>query len=436
MRRGFLLNGNGAKTKPTRAVPKPSPTVKDAPSIPEHPTSIILPHSDCASLPPRLLTQAELHEDFLQRLKADRTFSFNLTQIPPTYAHALDQRSLVLCYPGVKDAVLARGVRPMQATLRDWMFTISDVPGAGKGVFAAAAFPRGARVMCERPLFVLPTYIPVNVGERVGPRGMPKRISDVVVGAMEDTARTAFFELHNCKSDDPRDFQGILDTNSLSVGALPGYNGDNAAVFKNLSRVNHSCSPNAFYRWNEDYFCGEIRAARPIAEREEITISYHADVLDKRDQRQHILKANYAFTCACQACRIPVEERKRSDVRRGVLATVNTNAQKHDSDFAAWATDPTAPDDYIVQKYLRYAKMMDEEGLNEPAQWAIISHALAQAYCALKDATNAQMWLESLAEYTMVRNGTGSVWTELAKVPEKLEWWGVRVSSAPKLGSV
>ncbi|KAI0063123.1 SET domain-containing protein [Artomyces pyxidatus] len=290
-------------------------------------------------------------------------------------AHALDRRTIVFCYLDVKEKILARGMQPMQENLSNSGFTMKDVPGAGKGLFATADCPRSTRLICERPIFISPEVIPIVPGEPTGPHGFPTRYSDGILMTMGDDLRAQFFALHNCKSNIPRDFKGTMDTNNLPVGVLPGYNARHGAVFSVMSRINHSCSPNASYRWDEDRFCGEIRAARPIAKGEELTITY-TSVLDSRDERQGTLKAKYAFTCVCQACRIPTDQREHSDARRHTLATLQSHVQQHDAIFSAWTTDAALPDDYIVQCYLEYAKTMEEEALSEPMEWALISHAL------------------------------------------------------------
>jgi hypothetical protein len=46
--------------------------------------------------------------------------------------------------------------------------------------------------------------------------------------------------LHNCKGSSVPQIRGILDTNMLVIGPLPGpYTGDHGALGRVISRVNH-----------------------------------------------------------------------------------------------------------------------------------------------------------------------------------------------------
>ncbi|KAI0045236.1 SET domain-containing protein, partial [Auriscalpium vulgare] len=91
---------------------------------------------------------------------------------------------------------------------------------------------------------------------------------------------------------------GIINTNMMSIGAMPGQLMHYGGVFNDMSRVNHSCSPNAVYRWDLELFAGELRALRAIAPGEEITITY-LDTCLPYAARQQILREKYSFTCTC-----------------------------------------------------------------------------------------------------------------------------------------
>jgi SET domain-containing protein len=72
-------------------------------------------------------------------------------------------------------------------------------------------------------------------------------------------------------------------------------------VFEVLSRINHSCSPNAQYSWNEKEGKRRLYAVRDIQKGEEVTIDYvGVDVLQK-DRKIH-LEQLYGFMCMCELC--------------------------------------------------------------------------------------------------------------------------------------
>ncbi|KAI0061397.1 hypothetical protein BV25DRAFT_1838919 [Artomyces pyxidatus] len=104
-------------------------------------------------------------------------------------------------------------------------------------------------IMCERPMLVCPQNI-------------PSRCAEFIVKELRSLYDEQFFPLHNCHSSEPEDFEGSPATLSNTL-----------QIYPILSRVNHSCVPNAVYRWDLDHFSGEVRATRPINEDEEVTAS-------------------------------------------------------------------------------------------------------------------------------------------------------------------
>eukprot|EP00977_Amphora_coffeiformis_P020263 scaffold8028_cov165-Amphora_coffeaeformis.AAC.12 len=72
-------------------------------------------------------------------------------------------------------------------------------------------------------------------------------------------------------------------------------------VYETISRINHSCNPNAIVKADGD---GQrIVAAAPIAVGDEISISYLGMLLwVERDVRREYLQQTKHFTCACNRC--------------------------------------------------------------------------------------------------------------------------------------
>ena len=74
------------------------------------------------------------------------------------------------------------------------------------------------------------------------------------------------------------------------------------ACFLDISRVNHSCVPNAQGNFNLAINMLTVHAVREIASDEEITISYLDDQLASRRVRQARLQESHNFLCACAIC--------------------------------------------------------------------------------------------------------------------------------------
>ena len=89
---------------------------------------------------------------------------------------------------------------------------------------------------------------------------------------------------------------GIYKTNSFARDDTEG-----AILYEVLSRVNHSCAPNAAKHF--DGFTAVVTALRDVAAGEELFISYlGADGQRPSSERRAILKEKYNFECACSLC--------------------------------------------------------------------------------------------------------------------------------------
>jgi SET and MYND domain-containing protein len=74
------------------------------------------------------------------------------------------------------------------------------------------------------------------------------------------------------------------------------------ALFDRLSLLNHSCDPNAVVLF--DGAAAILRALKPIAAGDELTISYIDRASDRYERRQQLL-SQYFFTCSCSRCSGP-----------------------------------------------------------------------------------------------------------------------------------
>ncbi|KAI0318663.1 hypothetical protein OF83DRAFT_1056464 [Amylostereum chailletii] len=346
----------------------------------------------------------------------------SIVSIPRTIADPWhDYFSSCLFYPGVKEHITALPLSPVpyDAGLCGGNVKIMDVLGAGRGIFAQRDFQAGELILRERPLLVIPKIFPPNT----------PYISwiQMTASALPDLQKTRLYALRNCKTQDPKDDSGIISTNALPIGTLPGFRIMHVAVHYLISHANHSCSPNACHSWDILSWTSGLRAARPIRAGEQITVTY-TDVFAPAATRATQLRG-WAFACTCPACALPASERKRSDARRAVLGSLASSTESmgaQDADIRAWARDAARADDHVVQKYLRFAGMMEEEALDEPGAWVAIARPLVKAYCALEDGGNAKRWAKKAMEMHMAASGKDGGWGTVLGRPEGSEWWGLR----------
>ena len=126
-----------------------------------------------------------------------------------------------------------------------------------------------------------------------------------------------------------RHVRGIFRTNCLPLGPL-GADSEIWGLFAVACRVNHACKPNARFLWRSDLQRELLIAMRPIANGEEITVSYspqHALQLaragfgkpgqlpggvgtynEARAARREYLRTEFNFECGCATCAVPCEE--------------------------------------------------------------------------------------------------------------------------------
>lgn len=78
-------------------------------------------------------------------------------------------------------------------------------------------------------------------------------------------------------------------------------------VYDIISRVNHSCGPNAEVHWNPENNTGSLRAVRQIANQDEIRVTYLGigESIGTRTQRSRTLRKIFDFDCNCTLCNIP-----------------------------------------------------------------------------------------------------------------------------------
>ncbi|KAM0718447.1 hypothetical protein Q7P37_005517 [Cladosporium fusiforme] len=85
----------------------------------------------------------------------------------------------------------------------------------------------------------------------------------------------------------------------------PGEEND-LVVFETISRINHSCKPNAFFSWNPATQQGVVQAIQRIPKGTQITLNYCSsieDTLKSRVARREHLKSNWNFNCDCATCK-------------------------------------------------------------------------------------------------------------------------------------
>ncbi|KAF2704636.1 SET domain-containing protein [Pleomassaria siparia CBS 279.74] len=166
-----------------------------------------------------------------------------------------------------------------------------ELPGKGVGMLARKTLKFGDGVTAHTPALL--AYLEGEL-----PTLQREKYFRIAVSQLPDATRDAFLQLTTVYGDERIRVQDIVKANTFQL-EVGGQN--HLAVFPETSRLNHACAPNAQYHLNPKLLTHYVRATRPIALGEEITISYTSP-LEPTEMRQQHLQSGFHFTCTCPRC--------------------------------------------------------------------------------------------------------------------------------------
>ncbi|KAF9361827.1 hypothetical protein BGX34_006874 [Mortierella sp. NVP85] len=162
-------------------------------------------------------------------------------------------------------------------------YIVKDTPDKGKSMFAARDIKRGELIIAESPLVYIPEH---NEAESIR-----------AVEALSKKNKKYFYALHSVYSEDEMSLiYGIVRTNAFPLGP----DSPDSAVYRVISRINHSCVPNVKHKWNPTTGKEHVTAIKDIPEGSEILTAYQSP-LKTRAERHHALRA-FRFQCQCPLC--------------------------------------------------------------------------------------------------------------------------------------
>ncbi|KAI0042504.1 SET domain-containing protein [Auriscalpium vulgare] len=385
-----------AHASPTGIAPhKPPPTVPSP--VPFHENPLVSQQTD---------------SDVVHRAYEDnpRTFRLRLEHIPDAIggSHVV---TAGLYTTAEQPPLSQRSWKPYDHT-EAGCYEIRETAYAGKGMFSLRGHATGSLIAFERPLIIYPS---AHVG--IAPEGeaapLDCSMEEGVIARMPNEMRRRLLALHNSQPAARSPEKSICQTNAFNANRVLGCIGSYGVVFETLSLVNHSCVPNAVYHWAPHALAGEIRAQRPIAPGEEVTLMY-TDVFAPYDDRRAVLRRHYAFACTCPACRLPPAARAKDDDSRHV-----------GKQLAGMVLPDVTMDEavFATKKAQRYARLLRAASLWQPVVWEKLARALAMSACALGDAPRAARWARTAAAATRAAIGVDAGWDAVAAAPEQTEWW-------------
>lgn len=232
-----------------------------------------------------------------------------ITRTPPT--------SICLVRPNVK-AQLSRIAYPtLPPTTKP--YTIAPSTKGGQGMFATRSIQEDELVLVERPMVVLPDMLVF-----LDPDLHPNADDEEMAGSMLDTyresilqtmlnldpdIRQAFESLSHCHSTGNR-LSDIFQTNAMLLTDLVDEDragvdergSGHGGVFKEASRLNHSCVPNVKIGFDLETFALKLRASRNVEAGEELCFMYAGSQVESTKARRALLERHWAFLCDCKRC--------------------------------------------------------------------------------------------------------------------------------------
>ena len=161
-------------------------------------------------------------------------------------------------------------------------------------------------------------------------------------------------------------------------------------LFATLSRANHSCCPNSYFRFDEITLEGCVVAAAPIEQGHEVTVGY-VDSLAPGDERRRILLEHYYFNCVCPSCSLDEEGKKRSDERRARI-----------KEFRDTAHGSRATLDLKPRELVRYLEGILDDVEREGMEIYLerVLKAGLRASMAAGDGEQVERWAKRVSELT------------------------------------
>jgi hypothetical protein len=194
-------------------------------------------------------------------------------------------------------------------------------------LFARRDIGAGERILAELPLARWGVRADADREARI--RAFATVVADLTT---EQTAKLLSLSEagHYSRVPGKRTLMGTWLTNALPINYEDGHGSEDveeAAVFETICRINHSCLPSCHHEWNPSLGSGQgmetVHALRPIAQGEELSISYLMPAGRTRAERQERLSRQFGFQCTCPLCSLTGEVLARSDACQRAIGDVS-----------------------------------------------------------------------------------------------------------------
>ena len=287
-------------------------------------------------------------------------------------------------------------------------YVVTPLPNRGLGAIATTSIPIGTPLTKTTPILI--------VHSDNTPTFDREKFLRLAVSLLPADTRSAFNGLARIYNDPRVTHQDAIKANSFAID-IAGV--QHLAVFPEPSRFNHDCAPNAMYHVDSLALTHTVHATRPIAEGDEITVSY-LDPFSPGAARHDFLQSAFGFACSCQRC----VEAERDDAQIAEIQRLESILGNWDARESVQWFDYTDMAEDLIDLYQRRGL----EGFMNTA----FGHA-ALAYNSVGESGRATMYARKALDVAKIRHGKkGSravgVWEEFLEDGAWKHWsWSRRV---------
>ncbi|KAJ7653818.1 hypothetical protein B0H17DRAFT_957150 [Mycena rosella] len=336
-------------------------------------------------------------------------------------------------FPGSKEVFMnLRGFPQPMVHPSTPAFRMAATPDKGTALFSTRKLKAGDHILTERPLFVgargAPTQYHANLTREQNTQHALNTLEqhfEVSFKRMSTESKAAFMALANShKEDGSGPLVGVVRTNALALDDLrPGVKGDiglYSAVCKDISRLNHSCSPNTSARFDMLSFSYQLFAVRDIAKSEELTYQYTPINCSAAERNKALVP--YGFVCACTAC----TNASTSDPRRAAIEAFRPVVTE-------WVYDNALADDWLLIKCREHLELIMLEGMEQMPLHFDVVEALMETCICLGDAQGASEWAAKLESFMWedVRADVKTLLDPASAAYQKHPLWRARLDRGP-----
>ncbi|KAF2677332.1 SET domain-containing protein [Lentithecium fluviatile CBS 122367] len=197
-------------------------------------------------------------------------------------------------------------------------YKVVEIEGKGMGVIATRPIAKFETIMVDQAAVVVALNIEKMVGKKEARRLLHTAVEQLRVPG--EVRGLSGEHKASSEGDAKEGEQGKIEEDVMLTNAfgseIAGI--DCRALFPLISRINHACNPNAFVLFSRAGISMAVKAYRPIAPGEELSISYIT--LGQPSRNRAAALARWGFSCTCPLCSLADHEKQHSDILRSLIS--------------------------------------------------------------------------------------------------------------------